>query len=263
MWLVATCATLALGCGGGTPKTTTTTVSGFTVDIDKLSQYLAMNPGASDPGKAIAASCVPSTPVYALYADGTQSDTVMADATCDYTVTVKENETVHMVAATNTASNVANTYSQDNTASGTMPVANIPAHVCTTNPYSAPEGVAKTAAIGFDTLLANGVCMFGTQDNFTPPFVKLTPSSITVTQAGWDVYALTDPTTTPPTFVKQANSPIGIFGIYNTSNTAETTITVNATAASPSMNTYAAFSCDVKPGFITFGPASPVSTTTH
>ncbi len=170
-----------------------------------------------------------------------------------------------MVAAANTASNVANTYSQDNTASGTMPVANIPAHVCTTNMYSAPEGVAKTAAIGFDTLLANGVCMFGTQDNFTPPFDEAhAVEHHGHVQPGWDVYALTNPMTTPPTFKPtQANSPIGIFGIYNTSNTAETTVTVNATAASPSMNTYAAFSCDVKPGFITFGPASPVSTTTH
>jgi hypothetical protein len=241
----------------------TTTVSGFTVDIDKLSAYLAMNPTVTDPGMVIMNSCVPGTPVYAILPDGSSSATVMADASCDFTVTVPQNVTVHMVAATNTATFVLNTYSQDNTASTTMPVANIPAHVCTSNMYSAPVGVAKTLAVGVDVVLGNGICMFGTQDNFTPPFVKLTPSSITVTQAGWDVYALTDPTTMPPTFVKQANSPIGIYGIYNASNTAKTTITVNATAASPSQNTYAPFSCDVKPGFITFGPASPVSTSTH
>lgn len=254
----ATCLALGalalVGCNGS-PKAATTTVGGFTVDIDLLAGTYAKNPSISA-GDLVKAACVPSTPVYALYADGTQSETVMADASCDYTVTVKENTTVHMVAAM--AGTVMNTYSQDNTVVGTTQVTGIPAHVCTSNPYAAPMGLASLLTIGTDEIQSHGVCMFGTNDIFTAPFVKLTPSTTTVSPSSFTVYAMTNPGATPPTFVQQADSPVGIHALYDASNSSPVTLTVSSTADS-GPNTYAPFACDVKPGFVTFGPENPNS----
>ncbi len=163
-------------------STLTTTVSGFTVDIDKLSGYLAMNPTVTDPAMVIMNSAMRAEARAGLRDPRRRRHHVShgqrPNAMCIFTVTVPQSQTVaHEWPATNTGTFVANTYSRDNTASTTMPVANIPAHVCTAgNMYSAPVGVAKTLAVGIDVVLGNGICMFGTQDNFTPPFVKLTPS---------------------------------------------------------------------------------------
>jgi len=164
------------------------------------------------------------------------------------------------------------TYSQESAKVGSADISNVPAHVCTSNPYSAPVGVAAaiTPVISVDLLKDQGVCMFGTNDKFVPPFVKLAPSSITVTEAGYDVYAITNPMMMPPTFVKQPNTDIGIYGITKTGLTAAAKITVQATAKAGShcnnadgtagtgaACTYKPLTCEVKPGFITFAPVDP------
>jgi hypothetical protein len=255
-----------IGCGGGGSKgndlatggdmttlAATTTVSGFTIDIDLLAGTYAMMPNISA-SDLIAAACVKSTPVYALYADGTKSDTVMADTMCNYTVTVKPNVTVHMVADHSGA--VLTTYSQDETIVGTTPVPSIPAHVCTSNSYAAPAGMAALLTIGTDQIAATGIVMFGTNDVFTPPFVKLTPSTSMTTATGFVAYGMTNPASMPPTFVQQADSPIGIHAFFNKTNTTAQSITINS-AADSGPNTYVAFMADVKPGFITFAPENP------
>jgi hypothetical protein len=268
-YLLALAMASMIGCGGSSSKTTT--LSGFTVDIDLLSANLAMNASITAPA-LIAASCVKNTPVYGIYEDGgANTATVMADAMCNYTVNVRQNTVVHMVAAAQTP--VLNTYSQDRTMVGTSPQVNVPAHVCTSNVYSAPMGVASLLSVGIDQIEAAGICMFGTLDNFQAPFVALTPSTAAVTSpaTGWSITSYQATPTSPttgPTFAATSTSPIGIYGIYNSASittppTTLTTITIQGTATGTSMNTYAPFNCDVKPGFITFGPVSPVSMSTH
>lgn len=267
MALLALGASALIGCGGGGSKggdmaggnpdlttlSATTTVSGFTIDIDLLAGTFNMMPNISA-ADLIAAACVKSTPVYALYADGTKSTSVMADTMCNYTVTVKQNVTVHMVA--DKAGAVLATYSQDNTVVGTAAVTGVPAHVCTSNSYAAPAGMAALLTMGTDQLVAAGIVMYGTNDVFTAPFVKLTPSTSMTTATGFVAYGMTNPAAMPPTFVAQADSPIGIHSFFNPTNTTAQSITINSTADSGA-NTYAAFMADVKPGFVTFAPQNP------
>lgn len=241
---------------GGVVSGANQTVSGFTVDIDKLAGYYAMNPNASAMD-IIMNSCVPSTPVYALYEDGGQTETVQAGADCTYTLHAVKGKTIHMVAAENAATNVLNTYSNEATPVADSALQQIPAHVCTSNPYSAPVGVAATLGVEVTEVQSHGICMFGTNDHFTPPFVKLTPSQVTsVTPSGYTVYALTNPMTMPPTFTQQNTGPIGIYGIYNASNDVDSHISVQASATSGT-NTYSALDCDVRPNFISFAPVNP------
>lgn len=244
-----------VGDGGVVPGANQT-VSGFTVDIDKLAIYYANNPNATAQA-IIMNSCVPNTPVYALYTDGGQTETVMTDAMCNYTLHAVQGKTIHLVAQDNMSNNVLNTYSQDATPVNAA-LTQIPAHVCTSNPYSAPMGVAAVLGVDITEVKQHGVCMFGTDAVFTPPFVALTPSKVTsVTPSGFTVYAYTNPMSNPPGFTLQNDSMIGIYGIYNSSNDADTTITVQAVATDTSGNTYPAFQCDVRPNFITFGPVNP------
>lgn len=253
-WLALGAATV-IGCGDS-KHAATQTVSGFTVDIDKLAGYYAMNPNASAQD-IIMHSCVANTPVYGLYEDGSQTATVTAGADCTYTLTATRGKTIHLVAAENQTTKVLNTYSQDATPVADSPLQQIPAHVCTSNQYSAPVGVAALLGVDVTQVEAHGICMFGTNDVFTPPFVKLTPSKITSLAPGsFKIYALTDPTTQPPTFVHEDTSPTGIYGVYDDANAAVTTVSIQAQATSGT-NTYVPFTCDVRPGFITFAPENP------
>jgi len=242
-----------LATGDGPAQAALVAVSGPTLDIDLLIGNLAMNPSIDAP-TLISMSVVKATPVYGLYDDGSKTDTVMSDSTGIYTVMVKENSQVRMVAAA--SGQVLNTLTEDETKVGTAPVTNNPTHVCTKNAYSAPSGVAVAAALSADMLADQGVCMFGTQDHFTPPFVKLTANMGVTADAGFDIYGMTNPMVQPPTFVKQNSSPIGIVGVTKTGLTASTDITLTATAASGT-NTYASSKCTVKPGFVTFHPLDP------
>lgn len=236
------------------PKTSD--VSGFTIDIDLLGANLAMTPMAP-PGELIGKSCVKNTPVHGVYEGGGSTATVMADATCNYTVKAEQGKKLHMIADAFDATQVLNTYSQDVETVTTQGLMNIPAHVCTSNPYSAPVGVAATAGIPVTQLVTQGVCMYGTNDKFTPPYVKLTPSTTTVTEVGFDQYGMTDPSKKPPTFVKQDASPIGIHGFTKTGLAANTTIHITATASSGPNTFTPAFACDVQPGYVTFAPQDP------
>lgn len=258
-----------MGVMGCSDNSTTTTndmtmqqqmiaVSGFTIDIDLLAGTYAMMPNISA-SDLLAAAAVPNTPVYGLYeGDGTKTDQVMADSKGSFTIMAKSGTKLHMVAAASGA--VLNTYTAEATTVGTTAVMGTPAHVCTSNPYAAPAGVAAATGVAVDQIQDAGICMFGTNDHFTAPFVKLTPSQVTTTTTGFDVWAMTDPRPMPvPTFVKQADSPIGIHAIFKAGNTAETQVALTSTADSPSTNTFAVAMCDVKPGFITFMPIDPTN----
>ncbi|MEO6951034.1 MAG: hypothetical protein ABI321_04400 [Polyangia bacterium] len=234
----------------------TTAVSGFTIDIDLLSFNLQMTPTAT-PQELIGKSCVKNTPVHGVYEGGGMTATVMADDMCNYTIQAEQGKKLHLVADAFDATKVVNTYSQDMEVVGTSALPGIPAHVCTSNPYSAPVGVAAAAGIDIASLVTQGVCMYGSNDHFQAPYVKLTPSTTAVAETGFDQYGYTNPMTMPPTFVKQADSMIGIHGFTKTGLTAPTTIHITATADSGA-NTYAAaFGCDVQPGYVSFAPQDP------
>jgi hypothetical protein len=241
------------------PDDETVKVSGFTLDVDLLAGLLAQHPEYYDDEKTnapvlLSQACVPNTPVFAEYDDGSHSATILADAQCNYTIEVMKGHTVHLVAAQSGA--VLQTFTQEDTVVGTAAVSNVPAHVCTSNPYSAPVGVAKLLGLSPDALVDQGVCMFGTNDHFNPPFVRLNGTSVTVDEPGFEVLALTDPTTMPPTFEKKASSPIGIFGIFKDALATDTSVTIHATSLSGPL-TYATATCRVRPGFVTFAPWNP------
>lgn len=256
---------LVAGCGddsgGGpqdlTPQNTLVPVSGVTIDIDLLAGTYFMMPNISAPD-LLAVAAVKNTPVYGLYVDGTKTDTVMADATGAFTIMAKAGSTLHMVAAKNAALNVLNTWTAEETKVGTTATMGTPAHVCTTNPYAAPAGVAAVTSLSGDQIADAGVCMFGNNDHFTPPFVKLQATNVTTTTAGFKVYAMTNPAPNPvPTFVEQGDSPIGIHAIFKAGNTTETMTALHSTSIMGGTLTYPDTNCTIKPGFVTFMPQDP------
>lgn len=233
-------------------------VSGFTIDIDLLAGTYFMMPNITAPD-LLAAASVKNTPVYGLYEDGTKTDTVMADATGAFTIMAKSGSKLHMVAAKNDANHVLNTFTVEATTVGTTAVMGTPAHVCTTNPYAAPAGVAAVTSLSGDQVADAGVCMFGNNDHFTAPFVKLTSTNVTTTTAGFKVYGMTNPGVQPPEFKEQGDSPIGIHAAFKAGNTTETSVALKSTAIMGATNTYADANCPVKPGFVSFMPVNPTN----
>ena len=174
-----------------------------------------------------------NVPIYARYEDGTKSAATMSGADCTYTLMVKQNSKIHMVVDNSASASTLATWTQEEVSVGSTPLTNVVAHGCTSLPYSAPLGVATAASLTGDQLRDQGVCMYGTLGKFTPPNVTFVPNtSITVTPAGFDVYAGTMPPsmTTPFVFAKQDSSPTALFGIRKPGGvTAATEITIEAT----------------------------------
>jgi hypothetical protein len=235
---------------GGDAAPLSLTVSGVTLDVDLAAAYYAMNPNATAQ-EVIMNACIPDAQVYALYEDGTQTTTVTADATCNYTLPVLQNSSFHLVVQT---AQQPPTYSQTPVVIGTMSYGNVFAYALSGSPFSLSAGLDHVLMIGGDQVLSSGACFVIVIDAVLDPFVKLQPSIIAVTNdAGFTVYALTDPTTMPPTLVAQTNSPVGAFALFSPMNATTTTLTMDVTA-STGTNTYPTSSCDVKPGFLTYAP---------
>jgi hypothetical protein len=271
-WFPVLCAAALAACGGGKQPLSLTdfscngacndlttqdassaevAVSGAVIDPEKLATVLAKDPSVTA-SLLLATSCVANATVFAFYGDGTMTSQVMSDASCNYSLSVKANSPIHMAGTASSFS----TYSQTVVLVGTTPLENVAVDVLTGQNFSAEAGVAALLSTPIATLAQHGLCVAFTLDKFTPPFVAFTSSSIAISITGFTPYALTDSTTTPPTFMQQASSMQGTYGIYDPSNATDTTIGVTATATIGA-NTYATLYCDVKPGYFTFAPMTP------
>jgi hypothetical protein len=233
-------------------------VSGYLLDPEKLAAALAMN---IDPAQLIADACVPEAALHAISAEGTISPTVMTDSMCNFTVTVPQNQPIHIV--TEMGVDVVPTYDQATIAVNDQDVTGAAALTfVASNPYSVLAGLASARAEAFDDLLGSGICVFDAAGELlTSPFTgvnSVTSATISVTPAGFLVYADTDATTMPPTLKQQATSPLELFAIVEPGLTTPTTITIDTTAV-PSPFAFAPASCTVQPGYVTLSSAAPTA----
>lgn len=233
------------------PPTDQRTLSGFTLDIDALTDYHASHPDASA-AELVASACIPNTPVYAMYEDGTSTETVLADDMCRFTLSASYAYTVHLVVKQNAEKHLLQTYSMNGVVISATGASNMPAFGYSTGPASRVAGIATALGTDLSTLVKNGICMFNTTTPYSSPFITFAASQVQSTQpSSFAVYAETDPSTLPPTFLPSDDSAYGTYGVYDPMNTARATVVMDATTED-GMLAYSPTPCDVIPGYVTY-----------
>jgi len=248
------------GCatsGAGNPVqslSAATSVSGYVVDIDKLTAYVRMNPDASAE-QIIRTSSVPRTPVYAIF-PGARTPAVLPDVSGHYAFEVPQGVRFHLVAATNAATNVIGTYDEEVHTATSSPLTGVAVSAFVGNAYCSVVGLAAALGVEVETVQATGACIVATFAPASSGASAWTPSiSSTISVSGSDLqlWAITNPTTLPPTLAQQDSSSIGYYAINGTSGSTTRMVSISATAGT---TTFPAATCELIPGLLTFASVS-------
>jgi hypothetical protein len=241
---------LVVDCPYSNASGTTVEVDGVIPDPDKVSNCLAglpANPTLAQRGRCLGAGLVGNHAV--------KLDVLNIEATSDakgrFVMHVPTNNSIRFIFPGDTTYEP--TLGNEVYAVGTTQLTGIPAHAMGKYEGATTPVIAIAANTTAYALTRQGLCILDVLKVHSPPDIENAENvTLTVTETGFDVYAVGGFTTTGPTNITKSNiSPAGRFAITKASLSRETTIHVQAVANGL---TFAPATCAIRPGVVTFAP---------
>jgi hypothetical protein len=136
---------------------------------------------------------------------------------------------------------------------GSRALMGIPAHAMGKYSGATTSAIAAAASTTADALTQQGLCIVDVLRVHVPPDIQNAENvMLTVTESGYDIYAVGKFTATGPSNITKSNmSAAGRFALTKAGLIGDTTIHMQATASGL---TFAPATCALRPGFVTFAP---------
>lgn len=250
----AVAAVIVLGCvvssGNSNASNTTVDVDGVIPDPDKVSNCLAGLPAIptlAQRGMCLGAGLVGN---HAVKLDGLDVDAI-SDAKGAFVMHVPTNTQIRFIFPGDAMYEP--TLGNESYAVAITPLIGLPAHAMGKYRGATTPAVAAAANTTADALTRQGLCILDVLKVHSPPDIENAENVIlTVTELGFDVYAVGTFTTAGPINITKSNmSAAGRFAITKPGLARETTVRVQAVASGL---IFAPATCAIRPGVVTFAP---------